>query len=93
MSKKLIEKTYITEGTCSSEINLVVDTTGIILEAEFVGGCPGNTLGIGKLIIGKSAVEVADSMRGIQCGFKPTSCPDQLSKALDEIIEENNLTM
>ena len=80
-----MKKEYITSGTCSSQINLEVDDDGIIQSVEFVGGCQGNTAGICRLVKGKKAKEVADLLRGTQCGMRGTSCPDQLAKALDEI--------
>ena len=72
---------YKTSGVCSRQINLVVED-GIITEASFVGGCHGNTQGVAALVVGMSAEEAIRRLRGIKCGFKPTSCPDQLAKAL-----------
>lgn len=80
-----MKKEYITSGTCSSKINIEIDDNGIIQSVEFVGGCPGNTAGISKLVKGKKATEVANLLRGTMCGLRGTSCPDQLAKAIDEI--------
>ena len=78
MSKKF---TYYPEGVCSmmSEIELDGDT---ISDVTFTGGCNGNLSGISKLIRGMKAEEVIEKLEGTRCGFKDTSCPDQLSKAL-----------
>ena len=78
---------YKTSGVCSRQINLVVED-GIITEASFVGGCHGNTQGVAALVVGMSAEEAIRRLRGIKCGFKPTSCPDQLAKAVEGAIAE-----
>lgn len=78
---------YQTQGTCSKAIALDVDTvTGIINSVEFAGGCPGNTMGIARLVKGMKADDVIARCEGIRCGVKPTSCPDQLAAALREIL-------
>lgn len=79
------EINYKTKGTCSRAIRIEIDDDGIIRGIEFDGGCSGNTQGVSKLAIGRPAKEVAEILRGTKCGFKSTSCPDQLAKALDEI--------
>ena len=77
--------TYRTKGTCCRAIN--VEMNGDVVESvEFMGGCPGNTLGIAAVAKGKTVDELASIWEGIQCGFKPTSCPDQLVKALREAV-------
>jgi len=74
---------YETKGTCSKAILLDVDdATGIINDVQFVGGCPGNTLGVATLVRGRKAADVVRQLEGITCGTKPTSCPDQLARAL-----------
>ena len=83
-----MRKEYKTTGTCARQINIEVDDNGIIQEVEFIGGCNGNTKGISKLVKGRKASEIADLLRGTQCGMRGTSCPDQLAKALDEMREE-----
>ena len=78
---------YKTQGVCSRQINLVVED-GIITEAAFVGGCHGNTQGVAALVVGMSAEEAIRRLRGIKCGFKPTSCPDQLAQALEQNLQQ-----
>ena len=78
---------YKTQGVCSRQINLVVED-GIIKEAQFVGGCHGNTQGVAALVIGMEAKEAIRRLRGIKCGFKPSSCPDQLAQALEQNLQD-----
>ena len=78
--------TYYTQGTCSSQIDLDVDNQGIIRDVQFVGGCHGNLQGISTLVRGMAARDVVKKLQGIRCGYKNTSCPDQLANALGEII-------
>lgn len=73
---------YETQGVCSQLINYDIDDNGKVRNVSFVGGCNGNLQGIGKLVEGMSADEVIERLEGIKCGFKNTSCPDQLAKAL-----------
>lgn len=77
---------YKTTGTCSKEIILDVED-GIILDVKFVGGCPGNTTGVALLCKGRSVDEVINLLSGVKCGFRPTSCPDQLSLALKQTLK------
>jgi len=78
---------FETQGTCSKAIMIDVDdATGVINGIQFVGGCAGNTLGIASLVKGQKAEDVISRLEGITCGFKSTSCPDQLAKALKQII-------
>ncbi len=72
---------YKTQGTCSQLINVDVEND-IIKSVEFVGGCSGNTQGVASLVTGMNVDEVINRMEGIKCGSRPTSCPDQLAKAL-----------
>lgn len=73
--------TYKTSGVCSREINFdIVD--GKVHNVSYVGGCNGNLQGIGKLVEGLPVQEVIDRLEGISCGGRPSSCPDQLSRAL-----------
>ena len=79
-----MHKTYKTEGTCSSQIDFdIIDNK--IHNLVFTGGCNGNTKGISALVEGRDKEEVKTLLKGIKCGFRNTSCPDQLSKALEEI--------
>jgi len=84
-----LEFKYKTKGTCSSEVilNLEGDT---VQSVKFVGGCNGNTKGISALVAGMKADEVIRRCKGIRCGFKPTSCPDQLAAALLKAKEEQS---
>lgn len=73
---------YRTKGTCSSQILLeIVD--GKVHNVQFIGGCSGNTQGVARLIEGMDVDEAISRMKGIRCGMRPTSCPDQLAKALE----------
>ena len=74
---------YKTSGTCSSAIDFEVED-GVVKNVKFIGGCNGNTQGISKLVEGMPVDEVISRLEGIKCGFKSTSCPDQLSNALKE---------
>ena len=74
--------TYYTQGTCSSQIDLEIDEDGILRNVMFYGGCHGNLQGIATLVRCMKASEVADRLQGIRCGYKNTSCPDQLANAL-----------
>ena len=76
---------YNTKGTCSTQIELdVVD--GLIKNVKFTNGCNGNLQGISKLVEGMKAEEAIEKLRGIKCGFKNTSCPDQLSYAIEQAM-------
>lgn len=75
---------YKTQGTCSTAINFEVKD-GIIESVQFVGGCNGNTKGISALVQGMPVEEAIKRLKGIKCGFKPTSCPDQLARALESV--------
>ncbi len=76
--------TYYTQGTCSTQIDIV--TNGDIIEnVAFYGGCNGNLQGISILVIGMKIDDAIKKLEGITCGFKSTSCPDQLAKALKQL--------
>lgn len=76
-----------TKGTCSSAISFELED-GIVRNVAFLGGCNGNTAGIAKLCEGLPADIVIERLKGIKCGFKSTSCPDQLAKAVEKALEE-----
>ncbi|MBE6005997.1 MAG: TIGR03905 family TSCPD domain-containing protein [Lachnospiraceae bacterium] len=78
--------TYRTKGTCASMIDLNVDSDHIIQSVAFAGGCNGNLQGISRLVVGRKAEDVIETLEGVRCGFKNTSCPDQLAKALRQAI-------
>ena len=75
--------THICHGTCSRKIEVELDGD-IIQSAKFYGGCDGNQKGICALVAGRDVNEVIHDLKGIRCGFKMTSCPDQLALALEE---------
>ena len=75
---------YRTKGTCSQAINVEAEN-GVIKSVEFVGGCAGNTAGITKLVQGMKVDDVIRLLEGTTCGKRPTSCPDQLAKALKQL--------
>lgn len=80
---------YTPRGVCSKLINFTIDGN-IVSNVSFYSGCPGNLQGISKLVEGMDIHEVINRLKGIPCGGKSTSCPDQLSKALEEYIRENS---
>lgn len=77
---------YKPQGVCSKAINVEVEG-GVIKSVEFTGGCNGNLKGIASLVAGMKVEDAISRLRGIKCGFKNTSCPDQLACALQEIID------
>lgn len=78
---------YKTKGTCSTSIDVELKD-GVIDSVKFTGGCNGNLQGISALVKGMKPEEVISRLKGIRCGFKPTSCPDQLAHALEEMIAQ-----
>lgn len=74
---------YKTKGTCSQRIHFDLEG-GKVKNVQFLGGCNGNLQGISKLVDGMDVKDVIEKIEGIHCGLKPTSCPDQLAKALKE---------
>ena len=79
--------TYMTRGVCSRRMTVELED-GIIKAVKVEGGCSGNLQGISRLIVGMKAEDAIARMKGIQCGGKPTSCPDQLSIALTRALEQ-----
>lgn len=79
---------YQTTGTCSRMIHVAADGDNIIREVSFEGGCNGNLKGIASLIIGQKIDDVIEKVSGITCGYKSTSCPDQLGIALRMLKEK-----
>ena len=82
-----MEHIFRPRGVCSQLMRVEIDN-GIIKDVEVKGGCDGNLQGISRLVVGMDAREAISRMEGIRCGFKATSCPDQLSKALRECLEK-----
>jgi uncharacterized protein (TIGR03905 family) len=80
--KKRLE--YKTHGTCSRMVTVEVED-GVVTDCVFTGGCSGNTQGVASLVKGMKVEDAIAKMRGIKCGFKDSSCPDQLARALEEI--------
>ena len=72
------------KGTCSMQTTVELAPDGTILDVNVQGGCNGNLQGIGRLVEGMPVDEVISRLRGIRCGYKPTSCPDQLALALEQ---------
>lgn len=79
---------YQTKGVCSSSIDIEVEN-GVIKFVEFFGGCNGNLKGIASLVTGMKVEDAISKLKGIRCGFKTTSCPDQLAHALEQIQSGN----
>ena len=80
---------YTTSGTCSRQIDIVLDGDRIE-SVKFIGGCSGNTQGVAALVKGMTIDEAVSRLKGIRCGFKQTSCPDQFATALRKALEEKN---
>ena len=78
---------YKTKGTCSTSIDVELKD-GVIDSVKYTGGCNGNLQGISALVKGMKPEEAISRLKGIRCGFKPTSCPDQLAHALEEMIAQ-----
>lgn len=83
--KKHIE--YKTKGTCSRMVILDIEDD-VITDCSFIAGCPGNTMGVATLVKGMTTKEAIARLKGIKCGAKSTSCPDQLALAIEEAISE-----
>ena len=79
--------TFQPRGVCSRKMTVELEN-GVIKSVNVEGGCNGNLQGISRLVVGMDAQEAIRRMRGIQCGFKPTSCPDQLATALEQALQQ-----
>ena len=79
---------YQTKGVCSRQIEIEMDGN-TVASVKFIGGCSGNTQGVAALVRGMTAEEAISRIKGIRCGFKHTSCPDQLATALEEALKKN----
>ena len=80
---------FTPRGVCSRQIEIVLEGS-TVKSVRFVGGCSGNTQGVAALVAGMPAEQAIERLSGIRCGFKSTSCPDQLAKALREALEQAN---
>lgn len=78
---------YRPKGVCSNTIDVEVED-GVIKSVQFTGGCNGNLQGISRLVAGMKVEDAIDRLKGIKCGFKSTSCPDQLACALQEMMDD-----
>lgn len=83
-----IKTLYKTQGTCSQYIEVAAED-GIVKAVRFMGGCDGNLQGICRLVEGQPVEQVIARLNGIRCGNKFTSCPDQLCRALEQLLSEN----
>ena len=81
--------THTNKGTCSTQVSFDLND-GIITNVSYVGGCNGNLQGVSRLVEGQKAEEVLGRLKGIRCGVKPTSCPDQLARAIEEALANGN---
>jgi uncharacterized protein (TIGR03905 family) len=82
-----MEYIYEPQGVCSQE--MIINVEGdVIKSVKIIGGCAGNTVGVSRLIAGMKIDEAIKRLKGIPCGFRTTSCPDQLATALEEIKEK-----
>lgn len=79
---------YTPHGVCSRKMIVDLDENGNIVNCDIIGGCDGNTSGICRLVKGMNAKDAIQKLKGIDCNGKGTSCPDQLSNALEEALEE-----
>ena len=79
-----MQYTYQTRGTCSRGIVIEVEND-VVTKVNYIGGCPGNTQGVARLAENRPVDELISILDGIRCGYKPTSCPDQLAQALKQI--------
>ena len=77
----MVTFSYTPRGVCSRKIELELEND-VITKVKFIGGCAGNTQGVAKLLVGMTADDAIARLEGIRCGFKQTSCPDQLAMAL-----------
>ena len=81
--------TYKTIGICSAEINFDINN-GVITNVSFLGGCNGNLKSISKLVEGMTVEQIEEKLKGNTCGMRPTSCADQLARAVREAKEKEN---
>ena len=86
--KRMKEFQFKTHGVCSREIRFFIDDEGKVRNVRFTGGCNGNTQGVSALVEGMDAKDAAKRLAGINCNMKGTTCPDQLSRAITEALED-----
>jgi uncharacterized protein (TIGR03905 family) len=85
--KNMEHISYQTRGVCSRQIDMDIENN-VIVNAKFTGGCSGNTQGVAALVIGMTVEEAIKRLRGIKCGPRATSCPDQLAQALEQYVAQ-----
>lgn len=78
-----MEYIYTPKGVCSMQMIFDIENN-VIKSLKIIGGCPGNTIGVSRLVVGKTVDEVIEMLKGIPCGARGTSCPDQVAVALEE---------
>lgn len=81
-----VQTLYKTQGTCSQYIEVAVKD-GIVSHCHFYGGCDGNTKGLSQLVVGMKPEDIIKKLDGVRCGMKTTSCPDQLCRALEQVLK------
>lgn len=82
---RVMTHSYETKGVCSRRIDVTIED-GIVKDVKFTGGCNGNTKGIAALAVGFPAQEIAEKLKGIRCGARSTSCPEQLAFAIEQAL-------
>lgn len=87
-----MEINYTPRGVCSRKIDIVVED-GVIRSVKFTGGCSGNTQGVAALARGMKVKDYLERCKGICCGSRPTSCPDQLAQALSQAVEDGSISL
>jgi len=85
MLEAVMKKSFRTSGTCASMIDVEIED-GVVTDVSFSGGCEGNLTGVSRLVVGMQVDDAIARLRGITCGRKSTSCPDQLAKALEAMV-------
>lgn len=79
--------TYRNKGVCSRSVTFEIDGNGIVHDVRFEGGCNGNTQGVARLAEGMNAEDLVARLKGIRCGLRPSSCPDQLALAVEQALQ------
>ena len=79
---------FTPQGVCSRQMRVEMDDQHVIQSLEVLGGCSGNLQGISVLVKGLTAEDAIQRLKGIRCGFKPTSCPDQLARGLEKALRQ-----
>lgn len=80
---------YTPKGVCAKKMTFQIENN-IVKDMKVVGGCPGNSLGVRAFCIGKDIDTIIDALKGIKCAVRPTSCPDQIARALEQYKENNS---